>query len=557
VQAERESLDFDIVFVGAGPANLTAAIDLQRLINRHNASATTILEPEIAILEKGRYVGAHLLSGAILDPAVFNQFMPDFLQRGCPLEAEVTRDSAWFLFGQKKIQIPYLPEPFRNRGNRLVSLSKLGAWLAGEAESLGINIFDNTAAVEPVIENGRVTGVITDDKGIDKAGNAKSGAEPGMRLNAKTVVVGEGSHGSIFRKLDRAFALSEESRKQIYETGVKEFWKIPEGRIEAGEVRHTFGYPLPSSIYGGGWLYAFSDTEVSLGFVTSAEPERPEVDSHYNLQLFKQHPFISSIIRDGQLMEFGAKTITSGGFHAMPKPSGPGFLLTGETAGLVNMQRLKGLHLAMQSGIMAAETLFASLLTDDFSEKALHSYRERLENSEAYKEMHMAGNYRQAFENGLYTGLMQAGLSLKIPGLLPSEKAAASAENKPDTGKKHYLKWIQKKAAFRPDDALTFSKSTDLYASGTVHEEDQPCHLLITTEDITDICLKKCTEAFGNPCQHFCPAGVYEINHDADPFLRLSPSNCLHCKTCEIIDPYGSITWVPPEGGGGPGYRSS
>lgn len=557
MQAERESLDFDIVFVGAGPANLTAAIHLQRLINRHNASATTILEPEIAILEKGRYVGAHLLSGAILDPAVFNQFMPDFLQRGCPLEAEVTRDSAWFLFGQKKIQIPYLPEPFRNRGNRLVSLSKLGAWLAGEAESLGINIFDNTAAVEPVIENGRVTGVITDDKGIDKAGNAKSGAEPGMRLNAKTVVVGEGSHGSIFRKLDLAFALSEESRKQIYETGVKEFWKIPEGRIEAGEVRHTFGYPLPSSIYGGGWLYAFSDTEVSLGFVTSAEPERPEVDSHYNLQLFKQHPFISSIIRDGQLMEFGAKTITSGGFHAMPKPSGPGFLLTGETAGLVNMQRLKGLHLAMQSGIMAAETLFASLLTDDFSEKALHSYRERLENSEAYKEMHMAGNYRQAFENGLYTGLMQAGLSLKIPGLLPSEKAAASAENKPDTGKKHYLKWIQKKAAFRPDDALTFSKSTDLYASGTVHEEDQPCHLLITTEDITDICLKKCTEAFGNPCQHFCPAGVYEINHDADPFLRLSPSNCLHCKTCEIIDPYGSITWVPPEGGGGPGYRSS
>ncbi|MCW8814507.1 MAG: electron transfer flavoprotein-ubiquinone oxidoreductase [Chlorobium sp.] len=554
---ERESLDFDIVFVGAGPANLTAAIHLQRLINRHNASAKKSLEPEIAILEKGRYVGAHLLSGAILDLAVFDQFMPDFLQRGCPLEAEVTRESVWFLFGQKKIQIPYLPEPFRNRGNRLVSLSKFGAWLAGEAESLGINIFDNTAAVEPVIENGRVTGVITDDKGIDKAGNAKPGAEPGMRLNAKAVVVGEGAHGSIFRKLDRAFALSEESRKQIYETGVKEFWKIPEGRIEAGEVRHTFGYPLPSSIYGGGWLYAFSDTEVSLGFVTSAEPERPEVDSHYNLQLFKQHPFIGSIIRDGQLMQFGAKTITSGGFHAMPKPSGPGFLLTGETAGLVNMQRLKGLHLAMQSGIMAAETLFASLLTDDFSEKALHSYRERLENSAAHKEMHKAGNYRQAFENGLYTGLMQAGLSLKIPALLLAEKAAAPAENKPDTGKKPYLNWIQKKAAFRPDDASTFSKSTDLYASGTVHEEDQPCHLLIKKEAITDICLKKCTEAFGNPCQHFCPAGVYEINHDADPFLRLSPSNCLHCKTCEIIDPYGSITWVPPEGGGGPGYRSS
>lgn len=557
MQSDRESLDFDIVFVGAGPANLTAAIHLQRLINRHNASEKNILEPEIAMLEKGRYVGAHLLSGAILDPAAFDQFLPDFLQSGCPLETEVTRDSVWFLFGQKKIQIPYLPEPFRNRGNQLISLSKFGAWLAEEAESLGINIFDNTAAVEPVIENGRVTGVITDDKGIDKEGNTKPGAEPGMRLNTKAIVVGEGSHGSIFRKLDRAFSLSKESRKQLYETGVKELWKIPKGKIEAGEVRHTFGYPLPSSIYGGGWLYAFSDTEVSLGFVTSAEPERPVVDSHYNLQLFKQHPFIASIIRDGQMMEFGAKTITSGGFHAMPKPSGPGFLLTGETAGLVNMQRLKGLHLAMQSGILAAETLFASLLADDFSEKTLLSYPERLEKSAVHDEMHKAANYRQAFEKGLYKGLMQAGLSLKIPGILLAEKAVTPAENKLHTGKKQYLNWTKKKATFRPDDVCTFSKSTDLYASGTVHEEDQPCHLLIKEKDITNICLKKCTEEFGNPCQHFCPAGVYEINHDADQVLRLSPSNCLHCKTCEIIDPYGIITWVPPEGGGGPGYRSS
>ena len=557
MSTERESLDFDIVFIGAGPANLTSALHLQHLVNRHNSETASRLEAEIAVLEKGRYTGAHLLSGAILDPRAFDRFMPDFRERGCPVETEITRESIWFLSEKKKFPVPYLPEPFRNENCFLVSLSKLGSWLGEVAETDGLTILDNTAAVTPVVENGRVAGIITDDKGIDKQGNAGPGAEPGMRLNTKAIVVGEGAHGSIFRELDREFGLSEENRTQLYETGVKEVWKIPEGRITAGEVRHSFGYPLPPSIYGGGWLYAFSDTEVSLGFVTAAEPERPVVDSHYNLQLFKQHPFIRSIIEDGQMLEYGAKTITSGGYHAMPKPAGPGFLLTGETAGLVNMQRLKGLHLAMQSGILAAETLFSSLLADDFSDNALLSYRKRLEESAVHEEMYRARNYRQAFENGLYKGLVQAGLSLKIPGLALVEKAAMSKENRLLPGKKEYLNWAGQKAVFRADDSLTFSKSTDLYASGTLHEEDQPCHLLIKPEDITDICSKKCIEEFGNPCQHFCPAGVYEINLEADPVLRLSPSNCLHCKTCEIADPYGIITWVPPEGGGGPGYKSS
>ena len=555
---ERESLDFDIVFIGAGPANLTAALHLQRLISRHNAKDKNPVEPEIAILEKGRYTGAHLLSGAILDPSVFGLFLPDFRERGCPLEAEVANESVWFLFEKKKFPVPYLPEPFLNRGCYLVSLSRFGSWLGEIAEAEGLTILDNTAAVEPVIENGRVQGIITDEKGIDKLGKARPGAEPGMLLNTKAVVVGEGAHGSFFRRLDREFDLSGKSRTQIYETGIKEVWEIPEGRIEAGDIRHTFGYPLPSSIYGGGWLYAMTDTEISLGFVTSAEPGRPVIDPHYNLQLFKQHPFIHSIIREGRLLEYGAKTITSGGYHAMPSPAGPGFLLTGETAGLVNMQRLKGLHLAMHSGILAAETLFTCLLSDDFSEHALLSYRKNLESSAVHEEMYRSRNYRQAFEKGLYKGLMQAGLSLKIPGIALAEKAAApSKENRLLPGKKEYRNWVKQKAAFRPDDALTFSKSADLYVSGTVHEENQPCHLLIKPEDVVDTCLKKCSEEFGNPCQHFCPAGVYEIDHSADPILKLSPSNCLHCKTCEIADPYGIITWVPPEGGGGPGYKSS
>ncbi len=555
--SERESLDFDIVFIGAGPANLTSALHLQHLINGHNRESASRLDAEIAVLEKGRYTGAHLLSGAILDPSAFDMFMPDFLQRGCPVEAEVKKESVWFLTEKKKFPVPYLPEPFRNENCFLVSLSKLGSWLGEIAETDGLTILDNTAAVAPVIENGRVAGILTDDKGIDRQGQTTPGAEPGIQLNTKAVVVGEGAHGSMFRELDRAFGLSEKSRKQIYETGVKEVWKIPEGRVTAGEVRHSFGYPLPTSLYGGGWLYAFSDTEISLGFVTASEPEHPVVDSHYNLQLFKQHPFIRSIIEDGHMLEYGAKTITSGGYDAMPKPAGPGFLLTGEAAGLVNMQRLKGLHLAMQSGILAAETLFASLRTGDFSENAFLSYRKRLEESAVHEEMYKARTYRQAFDNGLYKGLMQAGLSLKIPGMAFVEKNATQKENRLLPGKKEYLKWKEQKAAFRADGSLAFSKNEDLFASGTMHEENQPCHLRITPENITDICTKKCTEEFGNPCQHFCPAGVYEIDLDADPILRLSPSNCLHCKTCEIIDPYGIITWVPPEGGGGPGYKSS
>ncbi len=554
---ERESIDFDIVFVGAGPANLTAALHLQHLIDRHNTQAQTPLEPEIAVLEKGRYTGAHLLSGAILDPSVFELFLPDFRERGCPVNAEVRNESVWFLSAKKKFPVPYLPEPFRNEGCFIVSLSRFGSWLSKMAEEKELTILDNTAAISPVIENGRVRGVITDDKGIDKQGNVGSGAERGMQINAKTIVVGEGARGSMFRQLDSTFDLSESNPAQLYETGVKEVWKIPEGKIEAGDVRHTFGYPLPPSTYGGGWLYALSDTEVSLGFVSSVEPQRPVIDPHYNLQLFKQHPFIRSVIENGRLLEYGAKTITSGGYHSIPKLCGPGFLLTGETAGLVNMQRLKGLHLAMHSGILAAETLFASLLSDDFSDTALRSYEKRFEESAIHEEMHKARNYRQSFEKGLYKGLMQAGLSLKIPGMALAEKAAAPKDNRLLPGRKEYRAWAKQIGAFRPDGLLTFSKNADLYASGTVHEEDQPCHLLIQPEDIRDICTTKCTEEFGNPCQHFCPAGVYEIDHNADPVLRLSPSNCLHCKTCDIADPYGIITWVPPEGGGGPGYTLS
>ena len=295
-----------------------------------------------------------------------------------------------------------------------------------------------------------------------------------------------------------------------------------------------------------------SPTLLSLGFVTSLEPDSPVCDPHRNLQRFKQHPLLARILEGGSMIESGARTLTSGGADAMPLLYGPGFLVTGESAGIVNMQRHKGLHLAMKSGILAAETMFESLLHDDFSTDQLKNYDERFKKSWAYDELHAARNYRKAFDSGLYSGLLQAGLQLKFPGLAMAD-GFVKRRNRKNEAASH----TPEIEPFTPDGSLTFSKTESLYRSGTMHEENQPCHLLIKPEDIEEICLKKCTLEYANPCRHFCPAQVYEITSDPRPELKLNPSNCLHCKTCETVDPYGIITWIPPEGGGGPGYKLS
>ena len=554
---ERESLEFDVVFVGAGPANLASAIHLQRLIKRHNAQSANQLEPAIAVIDKGRYSGAHLLSGALLDPKALEEFFPDFREQGCPIESSVSNETIWFLKGKRKFQIPFIPETFSNNNSLLVSLSRLGAWMAEKAEEEGIQLFDNTAASAPFIENGSLAGIISDDKGLDKNGNQKNGYEPGLLLKSKVTVIGEGSDGSLSRQLSRH--LPTANINQRYETGVKETWRIPEGRVIAGEVHHTFGFPLESDVYGGGWLYAFSPTLISIGFISSLGPKSPVCDPHLNLQRFKLHPLLANILKGGTMVEAGARTITSGGLDTMPPLYGPGYLLTGESAGMVNMQRHKGIHLAMKSGIIAAETLFEALLHNDFSTERLKSCDERFRNSWAWDELHAARNYRKAFDKGLYAGLVQAGLQLSFPGL-SIKKAQPSLPGLapiPNLGLKKNKSTAAAIPEFRSDGIRTFSKETSLFHSGVMHEENQPCHLRIKAEDIAEICLKKCTIEFGNPCEHFCPAAVYEIITEPVPALKLNPSNCLLCKTCEVADPYGVITWTVPEGGGGPGYKVS
>ena len=559
MKQERESVEFDIVFVGAGPANLASAIHLQRMIKRHNAQSATLLEPSIAIIEKGRYPGAHLLSGALLDPRALEEFFPDYREQSCPIEATVSNESLWFLTAKRKFSFPFLPEPFSNKGAHLVSLSRLGAWMAQKAEEEEVQLFDNTAASAPFLENGQLAGIITDDKGLDREGGPKANFEPGLLIKTKACVIGEGSGGSFSRQLSALFP--SESQGQRHETGVKETWRIPEGGLKAGEVHQFFGYPLSAESYGGGWLYAFSPTLLSIGFISSPGPESPLCDPHLNLQRFKKHPFLATLLEGGSMIESGARTIASGGLDAMARLHGPGFLVTGESAGMVNMQRHKGIHLAMKSGLLAAETLFEALLHNDFSTERLGSYAERFKNSWAFEELHGARNYRKAFDKGLYAGLVQAGLQLSFPGLsLPKTQLTQPAlAPLPSLG----LGLKKRKTAFaaipefRADGILTFSKEQSLFHSALMHEENQPCHLRIKPEDIAEICLKKCLAEFANPCQHFCPASVYEISTDPSPALKLNPSHCLHCKTCEVADPYGIITWRVPEGGGGPGYKLS
>ena len=558
MKEERESLAFDVVFAGGGPANLSAAIHLKNLIVRHNAlHPAEELEADIAVIDKSRRWGSHLLSGAILDTRALEELMPDYRERGCPLESVANDEGVFFLTEKRKFAFPFLPEPFRNIGYPLISLSRLGAWMAGEAEKAGVQLFDSTAAVGLLVENGAVCGILAGELGLDRQEKPKPGYLPGIELRAKITVFGEGAAGSLAGELQKNFSLQQESEAQHYETGVKEVWQIPEGRIKAGAVRHTFGYPLPADRYGGGWLYAYSSTMLSLGFVTAIERSAPESDPHRNLQLFKQHPFIASILEGGSLVEYGAKAITSGGLNAMGRICGPGFLVTGESAGMLNMQRIKGIHLAMKSGMLAAETIFEALLRNDSSPPTLQGYEERFRKSWAYEELYDARNFRQAFEKGLYNGLLQAGMQFTIPGLSLASgflKKKESTEKRQQEKKKHSALPL---TPFRPDGKITFGKEECLYRSGTVHEENQPCHLRISSGDMTEICLERCRKEYDNPCTMFCPAKVYEFTRTPEPALKISASNCLHCKTCALADPYGIITWTPPEGGGGPGYKLS
>jgi electron-transferring-flavoprotein dehydrogenase len=554
---QRETLDTDILVVGAGPAGLSFAYHLANLVNQ---SSGKINMPEIMIVEKGSYPGAHSLSGAILDPRSLRELMPDFLQMGIPLEKEVGPDTLYYLTERSQIKFPFLPPALKNHGHFIISLNKFTGWLAEKVEAAGINIFPGTAGYGLLVDNNRVAGIRTVDLGLDKEGHPKPNFEPGSFIKAKVTILAEGVHGSLAKEAIEKLNLGAGRLPQQYLTGVKEVWEIPDGRLRNGEVIHTIGWPVPSEEYGGGFIYDMGGKLAAVGYAIGLNSPNPANDPHYKFQQYKMHPLVRKVLDGGTMLHYGAKTIPEGGYYSMPRMYHDGLLMIGDSAGFLNSQRLKGIHLAIKSGMMAAETVFTALAKNDFGTETLKAMETRFENSWAKKELFAVRNFHGGFENGLIPGMFSTGMQMISGGRGLVDRKVVAADHQHMMQLKDYIARKGEDNLRKPlkfDNKYTFDKLTDVYRSGTKHEEEQPPHLVISDYNI---CNGICTEEYGNPCQHFCPAQVYEMVEDPSrpgkKKLQLTPSNCVHCKTCDIADPYQVINWVVPEGGGGPNYTN-
>lgn len=557
MDVQRETLETDIAIVGAGPAGLALAYKLAKLVE---ADGSTEM-PEILILEKGSYAGAHALSGAVMDPRGIRELIPDFEDKGAPLESKVTSDAMYWLSEDGSTKFPFMPPSLHNDGNYVISLNKFTAWLGEQVEALGLDIFAGLAGYELLVEDDAVAGVQTVDMGLDKHGQPRSNFEPGSIVRPKVTVLCEGVHGSLTRHArEKIPALTEGRVPQAYLTGVKEVWEVPEGRIKAGAVIHTVGWPQPNNEYGGGWVYGMSDTMVSVGYAVGLNSPDPTNDPHMKFQRYKTHPLIRQILNGGTMLHYGAKAIPDNGYYSMPKLYHDGLLLCGDSASMLDPARLKGVHLAIKSGIMAAETLFDCLKKNDWSAATLRGYEERFANSWAREELYRTRNFHAGFEGGLLPGMFHAAIQTLTGG----RGVFNRREKKPDHASMLKIDEYKKRFGHAPekksvkfDNEYLFDKLTDVYKSGTMHEEEQPPHLVIADYDI---CNTRCTVEYGNPCQHFCPAHVYEMVEDDSQEhgikLQLTPSNCVHCKTCDIADPYQVIRWVTPQGGEGPNYQN-
>jgi electron-transferring-flavoprotein dehydrogenase len=569
---QRDVIDVDILIVGAGPAGLAAAYHLTTLIKDHNARAAAgdskahHLEVNIAILEKGSEVGAHQLSGAVLDPSTLKQLMPNFLQDGCPVESKVTSDEVVWLKEKGQTKVPIVPPPLKQHGNYVISLSKLVRWMAPIVEKRGVTILTGMAGDDIIVEKGkewevgqRVAGIRMIDRGVTKKGTRKNTFALGEEVRAKATLFCDGTYGNLSLKLIDQFKLNKDKNPQTFATGVKEVWEISPDKHKPGKVTHTMGWPLKNDAFGGGWIYHMNNNQVSLGLVIGLDYRDPFLDMHAEFQRFKTHPMVADLLAGGKLVSYGAKTIPEGGWFAMPKLAVNSALLLGDAAGMVNVPKLKGIHYAIESGMIAAEVTFEGLKKGDFSMKIFEKYQDRVEKSIIGQDLFKYRYFKEYFHKGFTGGVIKSGISFFTGGKFPGGTGQQGADYQTMEKVKSYYydqggeRALPKKPDF--DKKLTFSKLDDIYVSGTNHEEDQPSHLVV--KDL-ELCMTQCAKEYQNPCQHFCPANVYNVIKDeatGKKSLLVNAPNCVHCKTCDIKDPYRNILWKVPEGGGGPNYR--
>jgi len=558
----RESMDVDVLFVGAGPAGLAGAYRLARLAKEHDAAidkgekqGEKLGELQIAVLEKCSAVGSMGISGMVLDDGPLRELIPDFDKMdGFPLKTKVHKEGVYFLTEGSSYKFPIQPPPLKDHGLYVGSLSKLVRWLAKLCEDEGVQIFPGFAASKTLYDGDRVIGVRTGDKGVGHDGKHKPNFEPGMDLKAKVTVLCEGSRGNVTRDVVRKLGLDKGKNPQNYAIGVKEIIEVPEGQVQAGEVVLTMGWPLDSKTFGGAFLYVLEDNLVSLGLVIGLDYRDPNLDPQVELQRLKTHPLIGKYIAGGKVVQYGAKTIPEGGWFSMPRPYASGLLLAGDCGGFLNGERLKGVHLALKTGKLAADVIFDCLLAGDTSSEALARYEQDFQQSVQGKELWKARNFHIEFEQGLYAALVKGGMNFALGGGPKSPRPTHDDY-------RSYLRLDQvggareTKAGIPYDRKLFLDKLSDVYLAGSKGEEDQPSHLQVQD---TDLCASRCAQEYGNPCTRACPAAVYEmVDDEANPGkkkLHLNPTNCVHCKTCDLIDPYLNIRWVVPEGGDGPNY---
>jgi electron-transferring-flavoprotein dehydrogenase len=560
-------IQVDVLFVGGGPANLAGALRLTQLIAQHNARVAAgehpgpKLEPQLAVIEKGRDVGAHAISGAVFDPRSLEELLPDYQARGFPLSTRVSEHGLHFLSTHGHFRLPdaLIPQAYRQDRCYVGSLQRINLWLAGLLEAAGVYLFNETCGVEILYDGDRVCGVRTGDKGLEAGGGRKPNYEPGSRITAKVTVFGEGPRGTLTEDLIQRFRLRNGRQPQSYALGVKEIIRGKD-RSQPGLVLHTLGYPLGQHVFGGGFCYGLEENLYAVGMVCGLDWDDPQMDAQAQLQRFKKHPLIQRHIKGGQVVAYGAKTLPEGGYFAVPCPYVDGALVVGDSAGFLNVPYLKGLHYAMKSGMLAAETVFEALQSGDNSRTVLSGYERRLASSFVIRDLYRVRNFRRAFSWGLYPGLLLGGASIwtgwgpTTPGRIQEDFRALRPLKEAAGGR-----WLSEPTGYDPD--VLVDKLTDVYHAGTQHREDQPSHIRIVDPSR---CITECIPRFGDaPCTHFCPARVYElVGEGATQRIHINFSNCVHCKTCVIKDPIDvisndhvqNIVWRAPAEGG-PRYQ--